>query len=186
MKTTQMLLALALALTVSACGKDAQFDAAPALAAAPTAAAKPVSCDVYDLGYYPTSLPLFANLTPTVTVGLNKFSLGLASGDAAAYPALVGTEAEAYKKNVAFRCKGTLTIAQGGANVIKVTSDDGVRVTLGGVKIIENNTSHGATANSATVTLDAGTYSMVVEYFNGNGDKQLNITTTAPVQTSTL
>jgi len=169
-----------IALSVSACGsKEVVFNQpsasdAPA-ASIPALVQKAVTCQVYDLGYYPSALPDFDNLTPAVTVGLDKFSLGIAT-DVAPFPALIGTAAENYKTRVAYRCTGTLKVTQAGLHIIKTVSDDGVRVTIGGLKVIENNTSHGATANSVTLSLSAGNYSMVVEYFEGDGPKELLVT----------
>ena len=145
----------------------------------PTQVTKPISCNVYDLGYYPSVLPVFSSLSPTVKVGLDAFSLGTAT-NGNPFPALVGTEAELLSSRVAFRCKGLIAVTAAGNHVIKVTSDDGVRVILGGLKIIENNTTHAATTNSATVTLEPGMYQLTVEYFQGDGDKGLTLSIQDP------
>lgn len=49
-------------------------------------------------------------------------------------------------------------------------SDDGIRVSIGGNTIIDNWTLHPAETNTADVDLAAGTYPLVVEYFENTGD----------------
>lgn len=48
-------------------------------------------------------------------------------------------------------------------------SDDGIRVSIGGNRIIDNWTAHAVQTNTAEVDLAAGTYAVVVEYFEQTG-----------------
>ena len=52
---------------------------------------------------------------------------------------------------------------------LRTVSDDGVRVFVGGKKVLENWTWHGPTENKATVELEAGEHSIVVEHFEIDG-----------------
>lgn len=49
-------------------------------------------------------------------------------------------------------------------------SDDGIRASISGNRIIDNWTLHPVQTNTADVDLAAGTYSLIVEYFENTGD----------------
>jgi hypothetical protein len=60
-------------------------------------------------------------------------------------------------------------IASAGTYVLRVTSDDGVRVVVDGNVALENWTWHGPTRDEATVELEAGKHEFVLEYFQIDG-----------------
>lgn len=63
------------------------------------------------------------------------------------------------------------------------TSDDGVRVTVNGTRIIDNWTSHAATENSGSIALRAGQkYAIVVEYFENTGNAVAKLSWSSPSQ----
>src|SRR5664280_3437137 len=74
-----------------------------------------------------------------------------------------------------FSVRWTMTsFYAGGSYQLSTNSDDGVRVTLdrgtsAARTVISNWSDHGATADSATVTLPAGVHSIVVEYYERTG-----------------
>src|SRR5262249_44998204 len=56
------------------------------------------------------------------------------------------------------------------------TSDDGVRLWVNGVQVINNWTDHGATVNSGTISLTAGQhYSIVLDHYNNTGGAQIKL-----------
>lgn len=55
-------------------------------------------------------------------------------------------------------------------------SDDGVRLWVNGVKLIDNWTNHSVTENSGSIALTAGTkYNIVVEYYDNTGGAQIKL-----------
>ncbi|MBA2676947.1 MAG: hypothetical protein H0U76_00900 [Ktedonobacteraceae bacterium] len=64
---------------------------------------------------------------------------------------------------------------------ITTTTDDGVRVWLDGILIIDNWTDHGPTDNSATVRLNAGSvYHIRMEYYENTGGAVAELAWSAP------
>ncbi|RKH54617.1 hypothetical protein D7W81_38060 [Corallococcus aberystwythensis] len=56
------------------------------------------------------------------------------------------------------------------------TSDDGVRLTVNGTRIIDNWTNHGAVENSGTLALQAGeSYDLVLEYYEDTGSSVIKL-----------
>ncbi len=63
------------------------------------------------------------------------------------------------------------------------TTDDGVRLTVNGVKLIDNWTQHSATENVGTIALKAGTkYTILLEYYEGGGDAVAKLAWSSPSQ----
>jgi MSHA biogenesis protein MshQ len=75
------------------------------------------------------------------------------------------------KDNFSVRWDGTVKVATTGGYQFQTVSDDGVRVWVNNVLVIDNWTYHSATTNtSGTITLTAGTnYPVRVEFFEGGG-----------------
>jgi hypothetical protein len=78
----------------------------------------------------------------------------------------VGVPADGYS----VRWSGTVEAPLSGTYRLQTISDDGVRVTFNGARVIDNWTYHGpATDTAAPVTLVAGTkYPITIEYFEGS------------------
>ena len=69
----------------------------------------------------------------------------------------------------AFRFSGFINIAAPGTVSLGTTSDDGSRIKIGGVDIINNDSGHGdATVDTNVVFTAAGLYPIEVTYFNGD------------------
>ncbi|NTX40396.1 hypothetical protein HUA78_38805 [Myxococcus sp. CA033] len=61
------------------------------------------------------------------------------------------------------------------------TSDDGIRLTVNGTRIIDNWTAHGAIENSGTSALQAGEpYDIVLEYFENTGNAVATLSWSSP------
>jgi chitinase len=70
-----------------------------------------------------------------------------------------------------FSARWTATLPFAGGNARFVTfTDDGVRVFVGGRKVIDNWTEHGITMDTASVPLAAGSHTVRMEYFEAGGE----------------
>ena len=69
----------------------------------------------------------------------------------------------------AFRFSGYINIGSAGVLNIGTTSDDGVRIKIGGLDIVNNDGSHGDVTKDQDVNfLSAGLYPIEITYFNGD------------------
>ena len=73
--------------------------------------------------------------------------------------------------NFSVRWTGTVAAPATGTYRFQTVSDDGVRVWVNGVQVINNWTDHSSTTNtSGTINLIAGTrYSITIEYYENGG-----------------
>jgi hypothetical protein len=69
----------------------------------------------------------------------------------------------------AFRFSGFINVATPGTIKLGTTSDDGSRITIGGIDVVNNDGSHGdATVDTNVVFAAAGLYPIEITYFNGD------------------
>lgn len=73
------------------------------------------------------------------------------------------------------RWRGELSIPAADTYTLIANSNDGVRVYLNGAEVIEDWSTHSARDASTTLELEAGTYSIRIEYFQDAGDAQLHL-----------
>ena len=73
------------------------------------------------------------------------------------------------------RWRGELTIPVTDTYTLIANSNDGVKVFLDGTEIIEDWGTHVARDATATLELEAGTYSIRIEYFQDAGDSELHL-----------
>jgi len=73
------------------------------------------------------------------------------------------------------RWTGAIRPARKGRYLVEVQSDDGVRIFVGGREVISNWTNHPPLTDAAVCDLDAGTYPLKVEYFDGGGGAYLRV-----------
>lgn len=71
-------------------------------------------------------------------------------------------------------------VAQAGEYVLGVVSDDGVRVSIDGVVVLEDWTWHPSRQRTSKIQLDAGSHSLSLEYFQMDGPAVLTLEVTAP------
>ncbi|MDF3065844.1 MAG: hypothetical protein K0R38_1445 [Polyangiaceae bacterium] len=64
----------------------------------------------------------------------------------------------------------------------RTTSDDGVRLTIDGVAVIDQFTDHGPTAHNGEIALTIGWHDIVVEYYENGGGAQLELGWSSPSQ----
>lgn len=112
----------------------------------------------------------FTGPTFTRTDATVNFSWGGGSPDARVAP---DTFSARWTGSVLASATGTYTFA--------TTSDDGVRLWVDGVKIIDNWTDHGPTTNTGAATLQAGRrYDIKVEYYEKGGGAVMKLEWTPP------
>ena len=111
--------------------------------------------------------------SPTGTFQAN--SLVYLGNDLTSITDWLGSDAGSYVGTVdnldegAFRFTGMLNVAVPGTVSLGTTSDDGSRITIGGIDIINNDGSHGdVTMDTNVVFAAAGLYPIEVTYFNGD------------------
>ena len=122
----------------------------------------------YNLSASPSVMPQFSTLTPAFTGNMPNVSIANATATT----------------NFAYEWNGYINIPVTGSYVFQTVSDDGSQVWLGSLNqqtfpynysggstlIVNANRPQGATAtNSATLTLQAGTYPISIAYFQAGG-----------------
>ncbi len=110
-----------------------------------------VRVSIYDGNF--SLLPDFDTLTPRTTIVQPDLSLG----------GRAGTDL------FALRFEGTLDVPAAGAWTFRTTSDDGSRLLIDGVVVVDNDGLHGATEVARTITLDAGPHAIEVQFFEASG-----------------
>lgn len=73
------------------------------------------------------------------------------------------------------RWTGTISFAPGEYEFL-ATTDDGVRLIVDGVTVVDHWVDQGATTHPATVLLDGGPHSIVMEYYEHGGDAMARLT----------
>lgn len=106
-----------------------------------------------------SSLPDFDSLTPAATGTVGGFTL----------------DPRLRNDDFAFRYTATLTIDTAGDYTFYTTSDDGSRLLVDGVEVVDNDGLHGSVTESGTVNLAAGEHTVVVEFFEAGGGENLSV-----------
>lgn len=92
----------------------------------------------------------------------------------------------AWSQPMSVRWTGKLRPTVTGDYVISMKSDDGCRVWINGKKLIDSWVERPATADDATINLEAGKeYDLKVEYFDGGGDRFARLYWRAPILDNT-
>lgn len=73
------------------------------------------------------------------------------------------------------RFKGWIQIPADGSWTFSTTSDDGSKLFIDGVEVVNNNFSQAATKRTGTVALTAGLHSFMVTFFEGTGSESLSV-----------
>lgn len=106
-----------------------------------------------------TWLPNFDSLTPTASGAANNFDIGLRRRD----------------DYFAFRFTGYLDIESQGIYTFYLLSDDGSRLYIDGVSVVNNDGRHSALEKSGSKYLLAGRHPIRVDYFNYDGSNWLQL-----------
>lgn len=106
------------------------------------------------------SLPDFSRLTPA---------------EEGVVPEIMLTEVLKRPGVAAARFSGRITIPEAGSWTFGVSSDDGVRLSVRGRIVVEDDGRHGPRLRTGKATLPAGQHEIVVEWFNGGGGAALDV-----------
>jgi len=87
----------------------------------------------------------------------------------------VGLYAERGAENFGRRITGYLSIPRDDVYAFVLTSDDGSRISVGDMVVIDNDGLHGARRKRGVIALAAGTHPIKIEYFNKTGDAILDL-----------
>lgn len=121
-----------------------------------------VSYDYYEGNW--TALPNFAALTPVKSGTITNFSLAPRNRD----------------ENFGMRFRATLRTPIAGSYTFYTSSDDGSKVWIDGIQIVNNDGLHAATEQSGTLSLTAGTHAIEVAFFEATGGESLIVSYSGP------
>lgn len=155
---------------------------------APTPEA-PVKCQVWlnlndvDLSQVVNTSQYLALVHSTlgdVEIGLNSISLTEEPDDSKPFIEFIEAGAEDITKNFSIRCEFLFEVKNAGNHIFSLESDDGSRLFINGVQIIDNGGAHGMVLKTATVSLPVGIHQMRVLYYEGSGPKGLSLKVQKP------
>jgi hypothetical protein len=152
-----------------------------ALAPLPTScgAAAPVGrlCGcVYDLPLGIRWLPDFAALRPVEMLCVDSLDVGLRNGP----PGFPGVMGRYEWFGVDFR--GTVVVSEAGPLSFRLVSDDGAKLYVDDVLVLDNDGRHDVRMVEGTVALDAGPHRIRVPYYDGPGPMALTLEVARPGQ----
>lgn len=108
----------------------------------------------------PSALPDFDTLTPYATVEVPEIN----------FPSSVNEFATSGRSdNVGAVFRGLVTVPQDGLYWLSTESDDGSRLFVGDVMVVNNDGLHGMVERAGAVGLKAGSHAVRVEFFEGGG-----------------
>ncbi len=132
-----------------------------------------LECKVYDLsGLGTTSMPVFSTLPNLGSIQVESLN-NPTSNNVTAFNSFLGTGHESLVETFGMVCEGKLKINTAGAHTFYLNSDDGSKLFLNGIQLINNDGNHAAIKKSAAVTLLTGEVNLRVEYYNAFGNKAL-------------
>lgn len=80
----------------------------------------------------------------------------------------------------AVKLSTTLTVTSGGSYTFETTSDDGSKLFVDGVEVVDNDGLQGATSDSGSISLSAGEHLIEIIYFENSGDEVLSSSVSGP------
>jgi hypothetical protein len=117
----------------------------------------------YESGSY-NSVPSFDGLTPVKTGTANNFDISLANRSTA----------------YSFNFTGYINVPSDGQYTFYTTSDDGSKLYIDNVLVVDNDGLQSATENSGVIGLKAGKHTISVGYFQQSGDNVLSVSYAGP------
>ena len=111
---------------------------------------------------------------------LNSYTSAKYAGVMANFDNISGGDFMDLKDNFALVARGVLLIEDSGDYGFRIWSDDGSKLTLGGLELLDNDGLHGTSFKEATVNLKKGIYPFVLEFFQGAGGKFLSMNWKGP------
>ncbi|MEJ6394387.1 Hint domain-containing protein [Gymnodinialimonas sp. 2305UL16-5] len=80
----------------------------------------------------------------------------------------------------ALKFTSELTVTNGGTYTFSTSSDDGSKIFINGVEVVDNDGLHGTVTASGTITLPPGEHLIEIIYFENNGGNTLSGTISGP------
>ncbi|MEO1500401.1 MAG: Hint domain-containing protein [Pseudomonadota bacterium] len=80
----------------------------------------------------------------------------------------------------ALKFTSELTVTTGGSYTFSTSSDDGSKIFINGVEVVDNDGLHGTATESGTITLPPGEHLIEIIYFENNGGNTLSGTISGP------
>lgn len=180
-----------------ACGSAVEQTTAPVTSSSPvptltvTPASSPVvdsgkniECDVFDLTQYYVSngyaLPGdFDTLTSSGKVKIDMFDVPSQNSAGKVFPKLVGSSIT-LATNFGMSCMSNLDIPSSDNYTLYLGSDDGAKLFVDGMLVVNNDGNHSYSVVSVTKYLVAGKHKMKVVYYNGSGYFGLTLEWSSP------
>lgn len=113
----------------------------------------------YYEGSFGPNLPNFSNLTPIKTGKTNNFDITLRDRDS----------------NYGFVFEGSITIFEAGNHIFYTNSDDGSKLYINDIEVVNNDGSHGDKEEHGSLELTQGTHNIRVTYYQGTGGQSLSV-----------
>jgi alpha-L-fucosidase len=92
----------------------------------------------------------------------------------------VSLSARTRDENFGLRLRGFVRIPARGVYTFWLASDDGSRLRIGGVIVVDNDGLHGTVERSGQIALDAGVHAITLEYFEKTGNDGLELRIEGP------
>jgi cytochrome c551/c552 len=84
------------------------------------------------------------------------------------------------EENVGLRFRGYIDIQKPGVYTFYASSDDGSRLTIGDMIVVDNDGTHGTTEAAGAINLKQGRHAVTVEWFNAGGPRELAVNWEGP------
>jgi hypothetical protein len=117
----------------------------------------------YFLGAW-SELPDFDTLTPTATGVVDNFDISPRTRD----------------DNFAFRFLGYIQVPDDGEYTFYTASDDGSKLYIGDLEVVNNDGPHGVEEKSGSIPLKAGVHAITVTFFEAGGGEDLFVSYEGP------
>ncbi len=173
-------------LLLAACGK--QFDSTITYYNEVPVENANITCTVYDLSSMSLSkIPDFDTI-PQLKIGQIKVDQldVLDTNNSQQFSKFKNSFASTLVEKFGLSCVAKLQVDVTGTHKFSLSSDDGSRLFINGVKVIDNDNLHGTTMVESNVNLTAGTSIIKVEYFQNLGSKSLMLLWKEPGGISTI
>lgn len=85
-----------------------------------------------------------------------------------------GGDFKGLENHFLLKSAGYLKVDTAGNYIIQIWSDDGSRLKLGGIQVLDNDGLHGTEYKELTLNLEKGYYAFELDYFQGTGGKFLS------------
>lgn len=136
-------------------------------------------CNVYDMtGMSFSALPDFASMVSLGEIKPKELN-NPNTNNLTPFETFVDTPHVSLVEQFGMVCEGDLKVVNGNYQ-FNLYSDDGSKLFINSILAVDHNGNHGFTKKTGNLTLSKGTVKVKVEYFNGLGNKGLQLTMRRP------